>query len=212
MMKRVAGLALVLGFVSVAAVASAQSAGGGFEVGLNLANISIDTGTSVSLSPSTKPGLLVGGFATIPFNETVSLQPEFLFVQRRFDVQNGTSASGLYQYRWAAVEIPILARFDFASTADRGFYAVVGPAFSFLASASEIQASTSKETLNYKDQIAAADISVIVGAGIMFGKMGIEARYNAGLREVQSSTARGFDPKVSNRNRAFAVLLRYRAK
>lgn len=185
---------------------------GGFELGANFANLSIDTGTSASVNPSTSAGLLVGGFATIPVGESISLQPEFLFVQRKFDVQSGTSTSGLYHYRWSAVEIPILARFGFAAAGERGFYAVAGPGFSFLVSAAEVQASSGKETLNYKDEVAGADVSIIVGAGLMFGKLGVEARYNAGLREVQSSTSRDFDPRISIRNRAFALLVRYHAK
>lgn len=205
-MRRTVIASFVIGVLSSAAAAQAADAvTGGFVAGLNFANVSVDTGTSISVSPSTKAGLLLGGFVMIPLTKPFSLQPEFLFVQRSFDLQTGTSASGLYQERWSAVEIPILARYDLALSGGRGFYVVLGPAFSFLGSATETRGSSSIGT-DVKNDLAGADVSVVLGAGVTFGKIGVEARFDAGLKEVSSPAP----TTGSEKNRAFALLFRYK--
>jgi hypothetical protein len=80
------------------------------------------------------------------------------------------------------MEVPILARVSFWRTGSRSVYVVGGPAFEFLMRAKEEAAGT---TSDVKDDVRRVDVS-IVGAGISMGKFGIEARYDAGLKESRS--------------------------
>lgn len=195
---------------SATASRAADGVTGGLMAGVNLANLSIDlVDTDLSINPSTKPGVLLGGFATIPITTMVSIQPEFLFVQRKFDVRTGPSSASLELHRLNAVEIPILARFEFAKAGELGFYAVAGPGISFPISASKTKGDKLDTSVDVKNDYAGVDVGVIGGAGMTFGKiMAVEARYTVGLRQAQSQPA----ASVTERNRAFAVLFRYRLK
>src|SRR5439155_20894312 len=98
--------------------------------------------------------------------------------------------------KWDWIEVPILARIRIWHAGARSVYAVSGPGFEFLVRAREVAAGT---TGDVKDDVKRVDVSIVAGAGISVGKVGIEARYDAGLKDLNKDNKLGDDLTVKSR-------------
>src|SRR5262249_16990341 len=79
------------------------------------------------------------------------------------------------------IEIPVLAHFDVQPMKSPGFYIIVGPQVSFRLSAKETDSNQFSGEHDIKDNTKGTDFGVVDGVGVMFGQVGIEARYDLGL-------------------------------
>jgi hypothetical protein len=103
------------------------------------------------------------------------------------------------------IEIPILAKFKFASKSQAKPFVVAGPGFGFVASAKLKQ--DGEPDLDVKDNIEKFDPSFIIGGGVDINNFLVEVRYDIGLRDLNKNT--DFFGDVSYKDRTFSILVGY---
>ena len=187
---RMAAPCLIALTVSVSPAMAADPPTGGLEVGGNFNKTSFSGPDATGFSSGFKPGLMVGGFFSLPVAPMVAIQPEVVYAQKHSSVtgsQNGFTAIAKIDF----VEIPVLAKFVLSATKTPRFYVVVGPGFSFTTRAKQIDQKVGIETFPDEDlkaegKVRHSDVGIIAGAGVMIGRVGIEGRYDADLRSLNS--------------------------
>jgi hypothetical protein len=165
---------LVLAVTTVTTLSYAQVQFG-VKAGVNIATA---TGSGTTDIPG-KASLIDfngGGLVSIPVSEAFSVQPELVYSgQGVKGSDNGITASDNLSY----LNIPILAKYTIAS----GFAVEAGPQVGFLLSAKEKENGTST-TINNTNSV---DFSVALGLSYLSSaNIGIDARYNIGLTNVNS--------------------------
>jgi hypothetical protein len=94
------------------------------------------------------------------------------------------------------IELPVLANVQVLPSGSRmGVYAVGGHAL-------DVNLRTSQQKAS---GINLVDSNLVVGAGVTFGRFGVEARENIGLRDLSPNT-----PGL--KSRAFSVVFGYRIR
>jgi hypothetical protein len=207
-MKRVfTQIAVLLLFLSAPSLASAQMVPGGLTGGIKggitfgdipeFAEVLDDEGAETAM----RMGLIVGGFAFMSFDDMFGLQVEGLYTQKGLGYEFGADE---FQYKLDYIEIPVLFRIQTA--ADRGIYALVGPAFSF-----NIKAEASSEvagdetTVDISDEVAGMEISFVAAVGFQMNRFLVEGRYMEGLTNLLDDV-----DEVTYKTRTFAVLAGFR--
>jgi outer membrane protein with beta-barrel domain len=181
--------------LSVPSASAADGPSGGVVVGANISSAHLAGSDATGINSSDKTGLFAGVFALWPIAPVVTIQPEVAYSQRRFLVTD-TVGSFSATEKWDWVEVPILARVALWRGGRHAVYAVGGPGFAFLMRAKEEAAGTSSDV---KDDVKHADVSIIAGAGLSLGKFGVEARYDAGLKDLNKDNSLGDDLIVKSR-------------
>jgi hypothetical protein len=191
--------ALVLGLcvsaLSVTSAVAADGPTGGVVVGANVSSARLAGTDATGISTGNQTGLFVGVLAVWPIAPAVAIQPEVAYAQRHFTVKD-TVGSFSATEKWDWIEIPILARVSLWHTSRHAVYVVGGPGFEFLVRAKEEAAGT---TTDVKDDVKRADVSIVAGAGISMGRFGVEARYDAGLKDLNKDNNLGDDLTVKSR-------------
>ena len=126
---------VVMAVVLYSTTALAQ-VGGGIKVGVNLASVSGFNDAEESTSQRT--GLVAGGFVTVGLVPLIAFQPEVLFSmqgsQFHFDISGVTTDSTA---KLDYIQVPVLLRLGNSGKSSAGLYAIVGPTFGILASATQ---------------------------------------------------------------------------
>jgi Outer membrane protein beta-barrel domain len=195
LIQRALAAGLCVFALSVTSALAADGATGGVVVGANLSSARLAGSDATGISVGNQAGLFVGGVALWPITHIVAIQPEVAYSQRRFSVKD-TVGSFSATEKWDWIEVPILARVSFWHTGRRSIYVVGGPGFEFLLRAKEEAAG---KTGDVKDDVNSVDVSIVAGAGISMGKFGIEARYDAGLKDLNKNNNLGNDLTVKSR-------------
>lgn len=178
----------------------------GVKAGMNVSSLSKDAGLDDNKS---KIGFNAGLFMNAPLGQNFSIQPEILY-NNLGDKVSYKNQSGV-EYASVArnldyISVPVM--FQYNATPE--FYLEAGPEFGFLVNAKvktdnsilNSTTTTSLDTDAYKD----FNMGLGLGAGYYFTpKIGITARYVAGLTDVYSSNN---GDKVKNNN--FQVGLAYK--
>ncbi|MBS1662092.1 MAG: PorT family protein, partial [Bacteroidetes bacterium] len=140
-------------------------------------------------------GVNLGFYARLPLQERLSLQPEMLYSTQGADYSN---ASVHLNY----LNIPILLRYN----AGAGFGIYTGPQIGFLLSAHN---KANGNSINMKDYYKSGDFAWAVGLNyrIPETKLGIDARYNFGIANVEDREA--FHRTGSVRTSSFQLGLTY---
>jgi Outer membrane protein beta-barrel domain len=156
-----------------------------------------------------RTGLIIGGFVDVPVNNLFSVTIEGLYNQKG---ATGTfSAEGITIDSSVKVdyfEIPILAKFPINTMSNvRPFvYGGIAPAFRTGGKfRSEVTGAFEdvEEDNDLDDDLESMDVSFVFGGGVQFGRIGIEARYNLGLMEINKPN----DEEVGSiKTRQFAIL------
>lgn len=198
----------------------------------------LDGGTLGGLGESAiankqRAGVQAGVYAVIPITARLSLQPELHYAQKGGKAElTGIDSTLLASYaaeqftigfKFAYVDIPILARMDFGSGTWRPFI-VAGPAFALrttckvsteLAGLSLDASCDEGESLGgdpnpsaeSSDPVKKTDISALGGVGISGQLMGraisAQLRYSQGLTSIATEKFEGFSP----RNRGLSFVL-----
>jgi len=141
----------------------------GAKGGLNFSTI---TGSDAG-DVSTRVNVNLGVYARLPLAEKISLQPELVYSNQG---ASGNSGSIAYNY----LKIPILLRYYAGS----GFSIFTGPQIGFLMGA---HYKSNGNSLNVKDLYNSGDFAWAVGLGykIPSTKLGIDARYNFGIANIE---------------------------
>jgi len=164
MTKALRSLILALGFVTVlTATASAQVAIG-LTGGVNSSTLTGSGADTLDVSSGTGGG--GGGYVNIYLGSKFSVEGQLLFAGQSFDVSSVSVTQGY-------LEIPALLKFYIGH-----FNLFAGPAISWQVSCStDLSATTC-------DQAATSLWSGIAGAGLQFGKLGVEAHYQTGFSDA----------------------------
>ena len=180
----------------VGSPAFAQTVGGGFKVGLNLANLDIEFDDENEVEPEfdTKPGLIIGGYVSVAFNDQVSFQPEVLFTQKGAKLEEGGEDA---EVDLDFIQIPALMRFNFRPGHANRPYVIVGPGIGFRTKAN---ATLNGVEEDISDDTESVEFSGIVGGGIQVGRGLLEARYDYGFVDLDKEEG------SEARSRTFSVL------
>ncbi|HUF24710.1 MAG TPA: porin family protein [Vicinamibacterales bacterium] len=183
---------------------------GGLKAGLNLASWSEqDPEEGVELSRRT--GLVAGGWLRTPERSRVSFQIEALYSEKGASLTVDMFDEIDAEVRLRYVEVPLLARVDFAPAGSAGRFHLFGgvaPAFRISARASGSD-GTNESSADVGDSFETFDLGAVAGAGLEFGRAVIDARYTHGLRSIAKAEAADIEvPTV--KNRAFSVMVGFR--
>jgi hypothetical protein len=167
----IAGFCLLV-VLSAAPVFAAEPTWG-IQGGVSLANAKVDGVDASGVSTSQKTGFVAGIFIEIPVSDMFVIQPEANYAQRHFGVTVPGEPSITEKWDW--IDASLLAKIKFDSTSDTHFYVVVGPRLAIKVRANAEQGGSTDDV---KDQIKSTGFGGIGGVGVMFGTIGVEARYN----------------------------------
>lgn len=167
---------------------SQAEVGLGLKAGVNLANVNA---TSASETFNSRTGYHAGAFLKVKLTK-LAIQPEILFSQQGTTVKTTTAS---VERTLSYVNIPIMLKFYLIS----GLNLQAGPQFGFLTSAVT-------SGVDVKSLYNSSDISIALGAGFDIKKLSIDARYNLGVSEVNSSVTAA---SPSAKNQVFQLSLGY---
>lgn len=160
----------------------AQSVTGGAKVGANFSNIVFEEDDEDDEDLDHRTGLVIGGFASVPFTELFTFQPEFLYSMKGVTEEEPDGDEITTKLRF--LQFPLLFRTNFAVGTTRPFV-VFGPAFGFRTSA-EIDFPDGDEE-DISDETETVEFSGIIGAGVQFGRAIVEVRYDYGFNDLDES-------------------------
>lgn len=187
----------VVAFFVVPVSALAQEVG--VKAGINFASMT----PLEDQDPDTTPRLApVGGIWIRMPREGLSFQAEGLYSEKGVEWAFGPDVSVKIRVRY--FEVPLLARGTFGAASDRARVFVVGgaaPAFK-LSARSEVRFQGEERTTDNDDDFYSADVGLVGGVGVEFGRFHVEGRYTHGLRHINTDD-NGDEDRV--RNRVFSV-------
>ena len=176
----------------------------GLKGGMNVSSISAD-GWDDSKA---KIGFYGGLFMNAPLAENFSIQPEVLYNNLGSKTETtvaGTKYSSTLNLDYIAV--PVMFQYN----ATPQFYLEAGPEFGFLVNSSaKTTAGNNSNTTNIDtDYFNKFNMGIGLGAGFnITNKLGINARYVAGLNDITDNDKWGSD--ANNKNNNFQVGLAYK--
>jgi hypothetical protein len=194
--------------LSIAVQPAQAQVSGGVEGGINISKLSFTGSDAEGFKGGFKAGAIVGGFVSAPINKMIAIMPEVAWAQKHSKLSGSEGSSRFEQtVKLDVVEIPILVKVAPANA--QGFYVVFGPGFAFRTKAKATDTKLNGQSFpsgdeDIKDEIESSDVSLIGGAGFTRRKVGIEARYDHGLRNLNKDKSEDFKVK----SRAVTVLVR----
>jgi len=200
-------------FVASLAVpqASAQNIKLGVKGGVNFADVG---GDDVS-DTKNKTGFIAGGFAEFMIGNMFAVQPEVLYSQKGFKIDD-PDVDGKLKLDY--FEVPVLLKINVpieGSKVHPSFYA--GPAVS-IKSSCKLQGEESGvsfdidcdsplivDFIGEELPIKSTDFGIVFGGGISFdvggAEVGVDVRYNLGLTKVVDT-----DPQIDAKNRVISIM------
>jgi len=194
-------VALSVLVLSATRVFAADGPTAGLVVGANLGAVGLGGSGAAGLDPGFKAGVFVGGFGLFPLTPKVAIQPEAAYSQKRFTLEDSARSFNATDH-WDWIDVPILLRVSFTSHSS-GPYVIGGPGFSYLVRAKEQEG---RRAFDIKDDVERVDVSVIGGIGYAAGRFGVEARFNAGLRDLN----KGLGSNITVKSRAVRMNVTWR--
>jgi hypothetical protein len=182
-------LAVVVALALTSSVASAQEVG--VKAGINVSSVS----DNVAGDPthSSRVGVVGGVFIARPVRPSLSLQAEALISVR------GAKA-GTVKTHVTYFEIPLLARLSVARSSGPAGFVFTGPSLAFKMKASESDGATSQDI---GKSVNGFDLGWVIGAGMDFTGLVVDARYTLGLSNIASNVASAMG---AVKNRTFALM------
>jgi hypothetical protein len=177
---RVCSLVLALVLAS-GSMAFAQNKGSGFRIGINRSDIKLDPDNEgVDIDPRTA---IVGGiFYTFPVAPHWSIQPEWLYSQKRSEIQDPEESSGRIKNDLDYFDVPVLVRWDSAVAGDTTFNVFGGPSFNFRHRSR--QEFPNGPDVDIQDRIETFDFGIVFGAGFEIRRFILDGRYQIGLTNI----------------------------
>lgn len=219
--SKIIGVLMVVLFLSTTIFAG-EITGKGIKAGLNIANL---TGDDVE-DTDPKMGLAIGGFLTYSINDMFSIQPEILFTMKGMKIDyEETETDDNWEYyaksegSWKLnyLEIPVLAKLNIPMESSVKPNIFLGPALGINLSATYdmdyewwekedgviVEEGSESEDGDIED-IKGADFGLIFGAGVEFGKITVDARYNLGLTTIDDS-----EEEADVKNSVISIMVGY---
>jgi len=201
--------ALLIGFLACAAsTAHAQTFGAGVRIGVNISSLP-GAGQVVdpivkqpSTETSSKAGVLVGGFVTIPIMDRLAFEPELQFVTKGVKLtEAGNAGTATVNLRY--LEFPMLLRYTRPLDDPMKIYGILGPTFAVKAGTSaHVDAPNQTSDVDVDPAIRTFDAGLALGGGLEYDRYFVEARYTVGLTDV---AADAFTHQDSIKNRSFLI-------
>ncbi len=187
--------------LSVTRVFAADGPTAGLVVGANFGAVGLGGSGAAGFDPGFKAGVVAGGFGLFPLTPKVAIQPEVAYSQKRFTLKDSARSFNATD-RWDWIEVPVLLRVGVTSHSS-GPYVIGGPGFSYLSRAKEQEGG---RTFDIKDGVKRVDVSVIGGIGYAAGHFGVEARFDAGVRNLN----KGLGSNITVESRAVRMNVTWR--
>jgi outer membrane protein W len=179
-MKKVLFLILLLGIVVSAGFAQV-GVSKGLIGGLNLATVGGDNAPSGVKSVT---GYAAGVYLELNIPGPFSFEANALYSMKGAKTEVGSIT---YTDTYGYVDVPILLKYNFPVPAVSP-YLCVGPMYSTLLSAKTKQeGGLLAGERDIKDAMAKSDLGAVVGIGIGFSSLRIDARYNMGLSTLDKN-------------------------
>ena len=181
--------------------AFAQGAGGGVLVGVNFANLTVDTG-GPSVNFDSRKGLVAGVFAVLPVAPRLAIEPGVFYSSQGAKINGeafGTSGTIKLNY----VQVPVLVRAGVPLAPAVSLRLFGGPSFGFRQSA-KVRAEGTDEDI--KEDVESFDAGIVFGAGLDVSHFLIDARYTTGLKNAAKDPQEG----ESVKNRVFSIMAGFR--
>src|SRR5215203_3171473 len=190
-------LCLVLG---ASTAARAQDPVFGVKAGINFANLDFH-GDLADINFDQRIGFAGGLFMVWPGNSKAALQVEALYSQKGTSLDDDEGEGAL---KLDYLDVPILARFSSGPANKASFHVFGGPSLGFkLRAHATGDFAEDSDDEDIGDDTETFDFGMVVGAGVDFGKMTIDARQSWGLSNVIKD-ADDDDEKV--KTRTFSVM------
>jgi hypothetical protein len=191
-------LCLVLG---ASTAARAQETVFGVKAGINYANLNFD-GDDANVNFDQRIGFVGGLFMVWPASSKGALQIEALYSQKGTSIDNEDGKGAL---KIDYLDIPVLARFSSGPANKTSFHVFGGPSLGFKmrANATGDFTDDGSDDQDIGDDVETFDFGMVVGAGVDFGKMTLDARQSWGLSNIVKDP--DDDEKV--KTRTFSVML-----
>jgi len=195
-----------------ASVRAADPATVGAEGGINFNSASLSGSDAAGVETTAKTGLTVGMFVSVPISTMFSVQPELIYTTKSVKLGGTGSMSGYAGNIQADfVEVPALVKVNLTNVKSPRYYVVAGPGFAFTTTAKLTDQTFDGQTLpdqdlKANDSFHSTDFTFIVGFGLDKGPFGVEARYDAGLLNMNKTTA---SDNTDIKLRVFSILGRW---
>lgn len=202
---RVRVAVILLSLMALIAAPTYAQVGGGAKVGVNWGTISEEEDEGSEDTIGWQPGFLVGGFVDLPISGAFSFSPEILYTRKGAKSEFTDAGFEIKEkLKLDFVQIPLLFKAGSTGTETRPFV-VFGPAFGFLTRARFQETFDGEEfdEEDVKDEFKSAEVSVIVGGGVQFGRGIVEVRYDHGINNLLEDEE---DEGDELKTRTFSVL------
>lgn len=151
-----------------------------------------------------RTGTIFGGSVQLPLGSVITLQPEFLFLNKGTKFRERGSA-GTSNVRLDYLELPVLLRYDF-SRETIGPHVYAGPSVGFNVGCKlEDKGNSLLPTTDCTDddfRPKRLDYGVTIGTGVDFNLGGLAAtgglRYGIGLADIRNDNSDEFKSRVNN--------------
>lgn len=188
-------LSVICMVVLAGTFAKAQDVSFGARGGLNFANISEKASNGATAgSYSMRTSILLGGYATIMFNDNMGLQPELFYSGYGAKESN---PAGDITLKLGYLSLPVFFRYNF----NEQWHLLAGPQLGILMSAKAVQGGNSQDV---KSNVNSSDFGLTVGVGADFDKINVGVRYNAGFSNLSKSS------NFTDKNNAFQLVVGYK--
>ena len=112
----------------------------------------------------------------------LAFAPELLFAMKGFNVDDDDSY-GKFSY----LELPVLFRYDFATSGSATPFVLAGPTISYLLSCTvgdDDGSESCDDAFVEGESYEKLDYGLMLGAGVRFSRIGVSARYELGLANI----------------------------
>jgi hypothetical protein len=198
--------AVLAGAVLAALPAQTFGQEAGIKAGFNSASLTPEEDEDPDTSR--RIGFAGGGWVRMPVTPRFSFHVEGLFSEKgvKFNIPALPEfGGGEIELRLRYLEIPLLARGDFADTGSTTRFVIVGgvaPAFK-LAARGRAESAGEVDTQDLDDEVHGFDLGLVGGGGIEFGRFMVEARYTHGITHINTDD-NGDEDRI--KNRVFSVM------
>jgi opacity protein-like surface antigen len=191
---------LVLASFALCAAPVAAQSGISVVGGFVSANISFEEdGVSDDDSFSSRTGFAIGLGVQRSIGQSLSFAPEALYVVK--GTKDPDSDANL---KFGYIEVPLLFRYSFSSGGQAAPFVTAGPTVSFQMSCDlndeDDFSESCDDAFGEDDSYESIDFGVMVGAGVMFNRFGVSARYEMGLKDIDKNDV------IESKNKALMLL------
>ena len=182
----------------------------GIKGGVNLATLEIDDQSTPNMNTNMKTSFHGSVFVNVPISGGFRFQPELMYSAQgtKAGVRSSTESNlaGINEYDFHYVSLPLM----FQWMATKGFFAELGPQFSYLSSANGDRQNADDVNLKDLDYVKKTDVAGAAGIGYLSRVgLGLNARYVHGFSNVWNNDNSPSTSDAKYKNRVVQISLLY---